>query len=1051
MDIWNFLARNTSNSKLQYKKWLDVSSGHFSFIDSPEVDIKLVRHIVRRAKETYLETGRYLVYLSTTHFIELEGKSLPVFVTPVELEWNSKRKELSWNLVYSSFQLNQDINLGQIELRIEEIEDWLSSHPAFNAEKLQTNGESLYYDLNQKAFLQKDLFAIQSNKISSLALECLFNEEIVNKKLEIQPDFLSLTHALQMDYSQASSIEMAKTQSCHILGPPGTGKSQTIINLALQEILVGKKVAIVSQKKAALDVICQRMEKLELQNYSLNLMQDNSLIDFYKSLEVSLAECMEYKSKEVPEIFNTTYYKHCIRTLEDYFSAKKQLKDSERVSVEKNGGINISEIHPLFEVYYPNENLISLDPVHLINELRRVQDNLIELPHAYNTGLRLLASLEQPLQLISQIDIKILKKLLKSRKTPSALKQIEKEKKEHLRTQPNEQPFSHLGKEKLNYYLNYLISDQLISKFFNLKAKEITSEFTRIDENWNKYKVWDKIDRIKLALNFSEWDIKMKDIEEREKKIKLEFFQGIEEESLRYILGKLDSKMPSWQLAEEFWLDDKPFHPKQWKELILSIKKLLSQNSELGDWTVSKLIETSLSQPWVMEKSTWDRLCSLNFRSNKEWKNYLSGKNKNSIDFPVLKNYSGKEVILMASFARKYYKEFGQNQLQNELNRWNSERALTLHSLLKSRKQESKFRRDSWKTSIQFLQKKWSSKKLKPSLFQVLNKLELEFLLWLKPITIASLDKFSQYISLQPELYDTLIIDEASQIELLDSIPALVRAKKVIVVGDGQQLTPSRFFKFQNFDYDQPHESLLELAEVKLPTTSLNYQYRAQFRELIQYSNAHFYQNKLKSTHRSSLEAIRRVYLPEGIYHNRVNYIEADEIVSQLVKLSSEFGYQKSIGVVSFSIQQKEAILSRLEMEASTNSEFRAIFQLWEIKLEAFFVKSIEQVQGDERDIILISVGYAKNEQGRLYQFFGPILKHKGENRLNVLMSRAREKMIVITSLLSSQIQVNTSSPPGLIRFKQLLSYIEQPNISTQSSQKQPLNYWQYIFNPFKN
>lgn len=1051
MDIWNFLARNISNSKWQYKKWLDISSGHFSFIEGAEADVKLVRQIVRRAKETYLESGRYFVYLSSIHYLELEGQSLPLFLTPVELEWNSKTKELSWTPINTSFQLNQELNLGQTELRKEEIDDWLSNHFAFKEKKLNTNGASLFFDLNQKAFLQKDLFTIQSTKISSQALESLFNEEIINKKLEIQPNFLSLTHALPMDYSQALSIEMAKNQSCHILGPPGTGKSQTIINLALQEMLVGKKVAIVSQKKAALDVIGQRIEKLELQNYSLNLMKDNNLEDFYTSLEQSLAQILEYESKEVPEIFNTTYYKHCIRTLEDYFSARKKLKDNERIFIEKNDGFNISESHPLFDIYYPNENLMTLEPVHLIDELILIQNNLKELHLTSNTSLGLLALLEQPFHLISRVDIKVLKKLLKNRKTPNAIKQFEKEKKELLKARPNDDRFSHIGKEKLDYYLSYLMSDQFISRFFNTKAKEITWEITQIDNRWSEYKVWQRIDSVKQALTFIEWETKWKDLETREKKVKLETYEGIEEESLKYILNKLDSKQPAWQLAEELWLQDRLFHPKQWQELLFSIKKLLSQNSGLGDWTVSKFIELNLSQPWVMEKSTWDRLCSLNFKSHIEWKNYLSGKKTNSTEFPVLKNYRGREVVQMAQFVRKYYREFSQYQLQTNLNSWNSDRVFFLHSLLKSRKQQSKIRRDCWKASIQFLQKKWSSKKSKPSLFQAISKLDLEFLHWLKPITIASLDKFSQYISLQPELFDTLIIDEASQIELLDSIPALVRAKKVVVVGDGQQLTPSRFFKFQNMDFDQPYESLLELAEVKLPTTSLNYQYRAQFRELIQYSNTHFYQNKLKSTRLSSPEAIQRVYIPEGIYHNRVNYNEADKIVEQLVKLSCEFGNQKSIGVVSFSIQQKEAILSRLEMEASTNSEFRAVFNLWENNLEAFFVKSIEQVQGDERDIILISIGYAKNEQGRLYQFFGPILKHKGENRLNVLMSRAREKIIIITSLLSSQIQVNASSSNGLIKFKKLLSYIEQPKSSSPIMQKETLNYWQFVFNPFRS
>ena len=1051
MDIWNFLARNISTSKKQYKKWFDVSSDNLSFIDGTEIDLKSLRQIVRRAKETYIESGRYLIYLSSNHHIELEGEYVPLFLTPIELSWNSRTKELGWIQVSSIFQLNQDLRLGQTELRFEEIELWLLNNLLINNEKIEGKGTSLYFDINQKAFLQKDLFFIQSNKISSKALDCLFNDEISKKKIEVEPNFLSLTHALSIDYSQAISIETATNASCYIIGPPGTGKSQTIINLALQEICRGKKVAIVSQKKAALDVISQRLHKLELQNYCLNLLQDNDLNGFYCSLEESLAQSLDYKSIEVSELFNATYYKHCIRTLEDYFTARKQLSAFDNTLLERNDHVIVSEIHPLFDVIVPNKNLMSQDPVHIINELKLVQDNLKKLDVTSSLNLGSIGSLEQPFQLISQCDIRILKKLVKGRKIPNVLKHIEKEKKELFKSRPHEQNLSQIGKEKLDYYLSYLMSDQIIAKFFNAKAREITKEIMELDSNWNQYKVWDRIESVKQALNCIEWEAKRIDIEEKERKVKLEIFKGVEEESLKYILNKLDSKLPAWQLADELWLQSRPFQTNLWLELILSIKKFLSQNPNLADWNVSQFIDLNLSQPWVMEKSNWDRLCSLNFNSENEWRAFRAGKSYRLHDFPVLKNYTRREIVQMVKFVRKHYKEFSQFQFQQGLNFWNSNRTTFLNTLLKSRKQESKFKRTRWKNSIQFLLKKWSSKKSKPSLFQAISKLDLEFLLWLKPITIASLEKFSQYISLESEIYDTLIIDEASQIELLDSIPALVRAKKVIVVGDGQQLTPSRFFKNQNFDYDQPHESILELAEVKLPATHLKYQYRAKYRELIQFSNTHFYRNKLESTQHSSKEAIQRIYLPDGIYHNRVNEKEAVEIVSQLVNLAKEHENQKSIGVIAFSVQQKEAILCKLELELSANSALRYFLQHWENHGEAFFIKSIEQVQGDERDIILISTGYAKNEQGKLYQFFGPILKHRGENRLNVLMSRAREKMIIITSLLSSQIHATSTSTSGLAMFKRLLAYIEQPLMSSQIMQKKSLNYWQYIFNPFRN
>jgi hypothetical protein len=1052
VDIWDFLDRNTSSSRLQYKKWLDVSSGHFSFKDYADADVKLVYQIVRRAKETFIESGRYLVYLSSCHHVEHHGELIPIFLTPVELEWHSSLKELSWTHVNSSFQLNQDLKLGQIVLTQNEIESWLNNQTEIENDKIKIYPASFYFDLNHKAFLQKDLFSIHANKITSQALVTLFNDEIIQPKIDFSPNFLSLVHALPMDFSQACAIEMASNHSCHIIGPPGTGKSQTIINLALLEMFAGKKVAIVSQKKAALDVISQRLANLNLQNFCLNLMQDNNINEFYTSLEGSLCESLEYMEIEVPERFNTTYYKHCIRTLEDFFLARKQHKEFSKVTFKANEEYKVSLDHPLFKIYYPNEKLIASEPIELINELVSIQNILVKNNIPPNISLELVASLAQPLKLFSKIDVSALKTLLKSRKIPTSIKKIEKERREFFKSRPKETKLTQLGKAKLDYYLSYLMSDKLFSKLFNSKVKEIIKEIGGLDNKWDQYKIWEKIDGIKQALLFLEWEGKMNELVDREKTIKSEILGDIEEESLKYVLDKLNSKQSVWLLSYDLWLkEDYSFQPEKWKELISSVGKMIVRNHDLGDWKVSKFVEINLSRPLLLKNSIWDELCSMNFKSKIEWENYLSGSTGISKFPPVLKNYNGREIIQMVTYARKYYSEYSQYQLDITLNNWNSERETFLNSLLTSRKKDLKFKRDHWKKSIQFLQKKWSTKRLKPTIFQALSKIDLDFLLWLKPLTIASLDKFSQYISLEAELYDTLIIDEASQIELIDSIPAIVRSKKVIVVGDGQQLTPSRFFQNQDFNFDQPHESLLELAEVKLPSSRLNYQYRAKFRELIQFSNTYFYKDQLDSTPVLSKDAICRIFLQDGVYHNRINTQEATQIIVELVKLALRNDPTKSVGVITFSVQQKDAILSRIEMESICNPMFRAALQKWEENREAFFVKSIEQVQGDERDIVFISIGYAKNEQGRLYQFFGPILKYKGENRLNVLMSRARERMIIVTSLISSQIYVKANSSLGLIRFKQLLSYVENLNVSRQTLNREPLNYWQYIFNPFKS
>jgi superfamily I DNA and/or RNA helicase len=1050
VDLWNFLSRNTSTSIVQYKKWLDVSSSHFSFNEANDQELRNVKSIIRRSKEITLESGRYLIFVSTPHHIEKDGKIIPLFLTPVSIDWENKTKELTWRQIHSIYYINQELNLNYIELQIEEVESWIDLQTNLPKYNIILKSPSLYQDLNHKCYIQRDLLNIQMNNLSSQVTGEMFNDKVEKIKANENPNFLSFMHVLPMDYSQGLAVEVGTKYSCHLIGPPGTGKSQTIINLAIQEMMLGKRIAILSQKKAALDVIDQRLDKLNLTSYCLNLMNDSSLNDFYHSIELCLEESLNYEQKEVSELYNSTYFFHCVRTLEDYFKARQTLINNRK---KHNIGMeNLSYLgdHPLFKIYYPNKLLIGLNPAVLAQEFNQLRKLAQTLKIPLDTPLGLLVHLEQPLYLISKIDFNLLKKLIKRKTLPIGIKKCEKERKKMLAQRPVDNGLSRIGKVKLEYYLDFLMSDQLIAKFFNSKAKEIVKEILLTDIDWNQHKVWNQIDKVKSALNYLDWKEQIMKLDEEENTIRLETLGGLESEHLKYILNKLEANLSVWKFIQTCWISERQFQPEKWLEVIHIVKKIINRNSDIDQVKFSMILDLELYSQDQFEQSEWDKLCSLNFNSRAEWNNFALGNHSSIVDFPVLKNYSRREIIEMTRFVRKHYNDFAQLQLSLGLNSWHTKRYNELQSLLKSRKSDSKTRREQWKSSIQFIQKRWSSKRSKPSLFQSISKLDLEFLLWLKPITVSSLDKFSQYIALKPELYDTIIIDEASQVELIDSIPALVRAKKVIIVGDGQQLTPSRFFKYQNFDFEQPHESLLELAQEKLPSTSLNYQYRAQFRELIQYSNTYFYQNSLNTTNNSSREAIKRVYLSEGVYCNRSNILEADWIVAELVKLISVYGTKKSIGIITFSIQQKETIVSKLEAASFENSELRAALNSMESKEEPFFVKSIEQVQGDERDIILISIGYAKNDHGKLYHFFGPILKHKGENRLNVLMSRSREKIIIITSLLSSEINVSPNSSVGLAMFKNLLSFIEQPISLSQKKIKKPMNYWEYILNPFK-
>lgn len=1048
MDFWEYLARNTGSPETHYKKWLDVSSGHFCFKESNDIELRTVRKIIRKCKEVFDETGRYLVFVSSGHnYKKSSVEDVPVFLTPVSLQWMAKERRLVWQSVQNNYFLNQELSLEQLELHEHEINQWIAKHDAVDISNITLDSPALFFDLNFKSFLQKDTAVIASRQALSQALRDLFNDILNVPKTQPNPNFLAFIHSLPMDDSQAKAIQLGMSESCHIKGPPGTGKSQTIVNLVVQEMLLGRRIAVLSQKKVAIEIIQKRLEQLELKDWILNLQDESRLTTFHKSLEDMLDVFLSHRTFSVLEKTNITYYKHCVRTLEDYYNAKKSSLKGR--SAERFHAHMVA--HDLLKVFYPCEKILSLDPRGLIDKVLKIQNSLGVIKGMSQLKLEVIASLQYPLHLLSKLDFKIAKVVLTQSRVLNTFKRLQKKKRQLLLGKPKECRLAVLSAEKLEYYQDYLMSHSFIDKLLDTKSKEIKKEVCSLIADWKSFNSWTQIEEVKAALKYKKWEMEWNEFLHKENIFNQTVLVGISPESYQYIQSKMESNIPAWIFVRDYWFKLEKFDYAFWNDLINDVQMLMDKNSNVANLTIDQFLNFDFHAAWPYDNIVWDELCSLNFRSEHEWSHYMSNSTNLNLEYPVLKNYSAREIIHMAQFVRQNYRAYRNYQIQTELSQYISKKSQFLRNFLGSRKEESKEQRKRWKSSIEFIHKHWSQKRKLPTLLQSIVRLDFEFLLWLKPITIGSLDKFSQFVPLEMELFDLIVIDEASQVELLDSIPALYRAKRVIVVGDGHQLTPSRFFKHQLSTLDNPHESLLELAQEKLPMAQLGYQYRAKYKELIDYSNRYFYDGQLLTTSTKSQEAIQYEFVPNAVYSNRMNPQEVKTIVEQLMRISQSKDREKSIGVITFSIQQKEAILSELDKQMGTIAELENALKFWNNMEEPFFVKSIEQVQGDERDIILISTGYGRNHEGKLYHFFGPILSYKGENRLNVLMSRAREKIIFITSIKSSELHIRANSSLGLIRFKQLLEYAEHPFYISSITSRLADSYWQYFLNPFKN
>lgn len=316
-----------------------------------------------------------------------------------------------------------------------------------------------------------------------------------------------------------------------------------------------------------------------------------------------------------------------------------------------------------------------------------------------------------------------------------------------------------------------------------------------------------------------------------------------------------------------------------------------------------------------------------------------------------------------------------------------------------------------------------------------------------KPCFMMSPLSIAQFLDPNYVKFDVVIFDEASQVKPADALGAFLRANQAVILGDTQQLPPTSFFENildddddddENYsDYITDLESILHLCRTSFVTKRLNWHYRSRHDSLIAVSNEVFYDNSLKiypSPSRLSPDlGMHFRHLPDTVYDrgkSRTNKEEARRIVMDVIK-HYETNPNKSAGIGAFSISQQQAIIDELDIQLRNRPELVKFFT--SNQFEYCFVKNLETIQGDERDFIFVSVGYGFDVNRTLNLNFGPILSNGGERRLNVLMTRAREKCTIYSNFKGDDIHADHNSSRGLRCFKQFLEFAETRKLKETS------------------
>ncbi len=298
------------------------------------------------------------------------------------------------------------------------------------------------------------------------------------------------------------------------------------------------------------------------------------------------------------------------------------------------------------------------------------------------------------------------------------------------------------------------------------------------------------------------------------------------------------------------------------------------------------------------------------------------------------------------------------------------------------------------------------------------------------PCMLMSPISAAQYLDPKRKPFDIVVFDEASQLPTCKAVGVLARGVDAVIVGDPKQMPPTTFFATnavdeENLDTEDLESILDDCLAINMPQTHLLWHYRSRHESLISFSNHQFYENKLFTfpsvNDRESKVSLVHV---DGVFERgkgRRNRAEAEAVVAEICRRCHDPELSKlSVGVITFNISQ-QVLIDDLLNDACVNDP---VLEKWMYESEEpLFIKNLENVQGDERDVILFSVGYGPDESGKVYMNFGPLNRDGGWRRLNVAVSRARSEMIVFSTLTPDQIDLSKTDAAGVVALKAFLAY----------------------------
>ncbi|MEQ6167195.1 AAA domain-containing protein [Ekhidna sp. MALMAid0563] len=915
-------------------------------------------------------------------------------------------------------------------------------------------------------------------------------------------------------YQEHALKEIKKGNSLVVQGPPGTGKSQLISNLICDFIARGKNVLLVCQKKAALDVVYQRLKEKEMHDF-VALVHDfkNDRKPIYEQIDqqIESVEVYEKKNNSLDAIQLERGFLQASRRIDQIVEELQEFREalfdeSECGKSAKELYLTSSPDQPSFSMNleYRAFHFTTLDEtIRRFKTYLEYFDKFEKRTHFWAKGpsfagfqTKDLVKLKEVLYEVPAFNEKLLATSKEfcsqpvdfetgeylSSKLPELIELLE-----GLKEGVVYKVYQQLHADKPTQDLNWLSqTERIMMSCFRgaglestLKAEnlgrfqEVLRSAMKARKNpfsWLKWRLFSKektflkrvmvandlksnkrgfnilVERIDNRLNFEH---SLSQIQENPwlhnfpsgfRKIDLQdwfYWQkmGLNMFAVAQTIRSLNDYLPVSRL------DHKGYH-KRLDQLVSLVHKIPHQLSLWKRYVNIHQIRAIIlkkEDPHKLEKllkKDFDAICEYHKLksdlSSEESKvlDEITSSNagsieegialfKNSLSLAWIDHIESKYPNLRTVASGKLDALASELRDQIETKREASKEILLLKSREKTY-ENIEYNRLKNRITYRDLQHQVTKKRRIWPIRKVISEFSEE-LFTLLPCWMCSPESASAIFPMR-ENFDLVIFDEASQCFAERGIPAMYRGRQIVVSGDSMQLQPSDLYRvrWDDEEDDTPElaiDSLLDLTKHYLPEVSLAGHYRSKSLELIDFSNEHFYKGKLRllpdysyvNKKEPSIEYVQC----KGIWDDGKNEVEANEVIEQTFSLLKKYP-EKEIGIVTFNYRQQGLIQDLLEEKSANRSILLP---------DSLFVKNIENVQGDERDIIIFSTGYAPDKKGKLKLQFGSLNAQGGENRLNVAVTRAREKVIIVSSILPQLLKTDGTKNEGPKLLKKYLEY----------------------------